>query len=205
MCGPLGLEVDRMTERGPITHLSAVAEVTRRSQQIALAALHEALTSPVSPERVNQLRRVADDLDREVGRLEAAMLELDPDADFNPSAGLEAEIVRTEDPPVRTAETQRKIDGLARIARMASGAGSGMPLIDGLRDRIFALSADLALDYPVTAEDAAGLGRELAEAGDVLKLRELRDSLVRESENPIRYGPALDVLLYGEVPKRPER
>ncbi len=72
----------------PLRHLSTVLGVTQRSQQIAQAALYEALTQPISPGRVDQLRKVANDLDREVARLELA-LELD-----------DAPIVREDDPPV---------------------------------------------------------------------------------------------------------
>lgn len=76
--------------RPTMKHLLAVVGVTRRSDQIARAALHEALTSPVCPERVAQLRRVTYDLREAVCRLEQAML--------NELA--EAPIVRLEDPPV---------------------------------------------------------------------------------------------------------
>jgi hypothetical protein len=162
-----------MTDSRAVSHLAAVAEVTQRSQQIALVALHEALTAPVSPERVAQLRRVTDDLNREVGRLEDALGDM-------LDAALDAPVVRTEDPPVT------------------------MPLLVGLRDMIFGLATELGKDYPVTAEDAAGLGQELAVAGDVQGLRQLRELLLREAENPVRYGAALDRRLYGE-PERPEK
>ena len=70
----------------PLRHLSTVLGITQRSQQIARAALYEALTQPISPDRVVQLRKVADDLIREVERLEDALWY--------------APIVREEDPPV---------------------------------------------------------------------------------------------------------
>jgi hypothetical protein len=152
----------------PLRHLSAVAEVTRRSQQIALAALHEALTQPVCPERVAQLRRVTDDLHREVRRLEEAIDESD-----------DAPIVRVDDPPVV----------LVDVAALEAVGGT-----------VKKLAADLAEELPCTGEDAAGLGVELAEAGDVEGLRRLRDLLLAESNDPRTNGPALDVLLYG--PKR---
>ena len=235
---PAILAPDRLEHRppDPLRHLSAVAEVTRRSQQIALAALHEALTqpsrrpgSPYAFERVQQLRRVTEDMDREVGRLEDAMDELAPDADFNPSGELkdvegelrdgriygtdqatelrkreleDAPIVREDDPPVRSAETQKKVEGLQRVARMASGSGRGMPMISGLLARVVRLADDLAKEYPVTGEDALSLGRELAEAGDIQGLRDLGDLLLQEGADPKTYGLALDVCLYGPVRAR---
>ena len=150
----------------PLQHLGAVVEITRRSQRIILAALHEALTASVSPARVKWLRRVADDLDRGVSRLETAILSFDVE---------DAPIVRTEDPPVV------------------------MPLQVqvGLQERVYGLAATLSEEYPATGEDAARLGKELAQAGDVQELRKLRDLLIREAEDPVRHGAALDAFLYG--------
>lgn len=162
-----------MTERlshrppDPLRHLSAVAEVTRRSQQIALAALHEALTAPVEPGRVAQLRRVTDDLNREVRRLEDAIRETYPEAVEDPAA-----LIR-----------RRLIPGEAVDPWLVS--------------QINGLAAKLGEEYPVTGEDAAGLGQELAEAGDVAGLRNLRDVLLLEEEDATANGPELDALLYG--------
>lgn len=202
----------------PLRHLAAVAEVTRRSQQIALAALHEALTQPVCPARVEQLRRVTDDMNREVRRLEDAIREtyspLRPGRSAENPQGLtvehfegpgmgdfDAEIVRVDDPPVRTAKTQNQLDELARLARMASGAFgvdvSETSTLTLLRDRVNVLADELAQELPCTGEDAGELGEELFRDGDIKGIRTLRDLLVAEAEDPKANGPALDVLLYG--------
>lgn len=68
-----------------VQHLRVVAVITSKSYTLALLTLSEALTQPVSPARVEQLRRVADDLAGELIRVEDAMRELAPDADFDPS------------------------------------------------------------------------------------------------------------------------
>lgn len=76
---------------GIVTHLRVVTEVTHRSYGIALLALTEALGEKEVQGRIDQLRRIADDLKREVRRLEAASLELADDADFDPAAILHRE------------------------------------------------------------------------------------------------------------------
>lgn len=75
-----------MRHPGIVTHLQVVAEVTHRSYEIALLALHEATEEKEVGGRIDQLRRIADDLHREVRRLEEAADELAEDADFDPAA-----------------------------------------------------------------------------------------------------------------------
>ncbi len=130
-----------------LAHLQAVAKVTAKSRDIALAALHEARTRPVAEGRVRQLRQVAQDLNREVGRLETAMDELAPDADFDPSGSMH-ELVREsgDGPAVRTPDKQAQLDTLARIARMASGVGPARP----------AKSYDRSMGKPVRSYDSSG-------------------------------------------------
>ena len=102
----------------------------------------------------------------------------------------EGTTVNLEDVIGRTSDGEELTIGTLKATRGSSS-------IQELLEAVFTLTAALSHDYPSMGSDAAELGQELAEAGDVDGLRALRVLLEDEAIDPAEGIYALDRLLYG--------